>query len=159
MTKLSIRTVLILLATFTGPTLAEHPPEFDPVVKIFSGLSYSDKELVKAVTTTDFLLLEMGEVWDLDFLLPLLKPNGSERNNYFSVISVSRFDGVALINYWNKATIIQDGAESKLAWLESVVAVETETGWQLKQMHSTRIDPKQIPEDVEFELMMVERSK
>ena len=158
MTKRAIQTVLVLLAAFAVPTLAEHPPEFDPVVKIFSGLSYSDKELIKSVTTTDFLLLEMGEVWDRDFLLPLVKPDGGKRNNYFGVISVSKFDGVALINYWNKATIVKDDAESSLAWLESVVAVETKTGWKLKQMHSTRIDPKQIPEDVELELMMVERS-
>lgn len=153
------QTLLLLLLTCAGPVWAEHPPEFEAVIKVFSGLSYGDQELVKEATTSDFLLLEMGEVWDREFLLPLVKPDGSKRNNYFSVISVHRYDGATLINYWNSASIITDGEKSQLAWLESVVAVATKNGWKLQQMHSTRIEPEQIPENVELELLMMDPSK
>jgi hypothetical protein len=62
-----------------------------------------------------------------------------------------------LINYWNKAVIADKGEESSRAWLESVLAIETESGWKLKQMHSTRIELTMIPGDVELEQMMLDR--
>ncbi|MDP5071908.1 MAG: hypothetical protein NWQ45_13505 [Congregibacter sp.] len=158
MTIRIIQTLLLLLASAAGSALADHSEEFAPIVQIFSGLAYGDQELVKQAITPDFLLLEMGEVWDREFLLTLVQPNSRERSNYFSVISVNRFEGATLINYWNKATIITDGKESTRAWLESAVAVQTAAGWKLQQMHSTRIKPEQIPEDVELELLMMDRA-
>lgn len=158
MTHRALQTLLLLLLAYGSPVSAEHPPEFEAVVKVFSGLSYGDQALVKEATTPDFLLLEMGEVWDREFLLPLVKPDGSERSNYFDIISVHRYDGATLINYWNSASIVAGGEKSSLAWLESVVAVATEDGWKLQQMHSTRIEPEQIPKNVELKLLMLERS-
>ena len=138
--------------------MADYPPEFEPVVRIFSGLSWADHDVIRSATTSDFLLLEVGEVWDMDYLLSLVKPSSRERTNYFSVISVERFSGVALINYWNKAVITDAGETASRAWLESVVVVETEAGWKLKQMHSTRIEPEQIPDGVVLAPLMLDRT-
>lgn len=153
----TVRIVLLIWAFYTSPAAADYSPEFEPVVRIFSGLAFADHEMIRSATTQDFLLLEVGEVWDREFLLSLVKPSDRERTNYFSVISVERFDGIALINYWNKAVIADKGKESSRAWLESVLAIETEAGWKLKQMHSTRIELTMIPDDVELEQMMLDR--
>ncbi len=149
--------LLSIVACHPRIAAADYPPEFEPVVRIFSGLSYADHEMIRSATTDGFLLLEVGEVWDLDYLLSLVKPSSRERVNHFGVISVERFAGVALINYWNEAVITNGGERSSRAWLESVVVVETEAGWKLKQMHSTRIEPDEIPGDVVLEPLMVER--
>lgn len=156
-TDRALRVLLLACVFSAGPALAEYPPEFEPVVRIFSGISYADHEMIRSAVTPDFVLLEVGEVWDTDILLSLVKPSERERSNYFSVISVERFAGVALINYWNKAVIVDDGEESSRAWLESVLAVETAAGWKLKQMHSTRIEPAMIPDHVELEQLMLAR--
>ena len=150
------RIVFLICAFYTSPAAADYSPEFEPVVRIFSGLSFADHEMIRSATTQDFLLLEAGEVWEREFLLSLVKPSGRERTNYFSVISVERFDGVALINYWNKAVIVDEGEESTRAWLESVLAIETEAGWKLRQMHSTPIETTMIPDDVELMQMMLD---
>ncbi|MEJ2258487.1 MAG: hypothetical protein P8X98_16150, partial [Woeseiaceae bacterium] len=153
----AVKILLLICAFYTSSVSADYPPEFEPVVRIFSGLSFADHDMIRNATTQDFLLLEAGEVWDMDFLLSLVKPSDEERTNYFSVISMERFGGIALINYWNKALIVDNGKESNRAWLESVLAIETETGWKLKQMHSTRIEPTMIPDHVELEQMMLDR--
>jgi ketosteroid isomerase-like protein len=49
---------LLLLWTFAARSVpADFPPEFEPVVRIFSGLSYADHDMIRGATTDDFLLL------------------------------------------------------------------------------------------------------
>lgn len=141
-----------VLASFAAMTIAqdEYAPEFKPVVGVFSGLSSGSQEAILENVTPDFLLLEVGEVWDLEVVLSIVKPRTALRRNFFDVISVERFEGATLINYWNKALITDGSEQSTRAWLESVVVTETEGGWRLKQMHSTRIDPESFPDDVQF---------
>lgn len=155
--KAALGTWMLAGAFATRAAAPAYPPEFEPVVGIFSGLAYADHDMIRSATTDDFLLLEIGEVWDREFLLSLVKPSQQERKNHFSIISVERFDGVALISYWNKAVLSDKGEESTRAWLESVVAVETEAGWKLKQMHSTRIEPEMLPANIELAEHMLDR--
>jgi len=151
--------LIIVLICLSKMAIADSRKEFEPVVQIFSGISYADHDMIKEATTEDFLLLEVGEVWDMDYLLSLIKPSSNIRKNQFSIISTQNFGDVELINYWNKAVITGDGKETILAWLESVVVVQTPDGWKLKQMHSTRIDPENLPGDIKLKEMMIERQE
>jgi len=55
------RIVFLICAFYTSPAAADYSPEFEPVVRIFSGLSFADHEMIRSATTQDFLLLEAGE--------------------------------------------------------------------------------------------------
>lgn len=140
---------VVLLIVLLGTTLnADYPDEFKPVVKIFSGISLFDHDMIKSAVVDDFLLLEQGDVWDTDILLSYVKPADFVRKNHFSIISTHDLGNAVLINYWNKAHITSKGKETVVAWLESVVSVKTKDGWKLQQMHSTRINQESIPDDV-----------
>jgi hypothetical protein len=143
--------LLCLLGTvYVSAEREEYVAEFEPVVRAFTGLSQGSHAMIQAAVTDDFLLLEVGEVWDLDFLLSLVEPSEDVRRNYFDVISIDRFGQIAHINYWNKA-VIESGSETRVrAWLESVLVLKTAAGWRLKQMHSTRIDPESLPGGIEL---------
>lgn len=150
-------TVAMALAAWlaAASALADYPPEFQPVVTLFSGIAYADHDMIQRSTTDDFLLLEVGEVWDLATLLDAVTTGKGERKNYFGLISVERFDGVASISYWNKAVVRLGAKTTSRGWLESVIVVDTGSGWKLKQMHSTRVDAQAIPEAVPLSLYML----
>ena len=95
--------------------------------------------------TTDFLLLEHGEVWNNDTIRTyqaksLRRPDRPKRINTFEMIEVRSFPGAIYASYHNFASFQQEGVEQfQLRWLESVIAIQTKNGWRLKQMHSTRV--------------------
>lgn len=146
-----------LLSTLTLSTLllpsvaaAQNSP-FDPVVSFFAALSEANHQGIRDSTTENFVVLEHGEVWNLDKLLSVVHPKTSLRRNFFSVVSEDVRGDTALVNYWNKALErSENGEERTRAWLESVVVVRKRGTWRILQMHSTRITPAQIPENVTF---------
>ncbi|NNJ72565.1 MAG: nuclear transport factor 2 family protein [Enterobacterales bacterium] len=143
--------IIALLGVLLGTTLnAAYPDEFKPVVKIFSGMSLFDHDMIKSAVVDDFILLEQGDVWDTDILLSYVKPANFVRKNHFNIISMHPVGDAVLINYWNEAHITSKGKETVVAWLESVVSVKTKDGWKLQQMHSTRINNESIPDDVDM---------
>ena len=148
-----LKLLLVIACVISLPINANDSDEFKPVLKVFTGISLADHDLIKSAVTDDFLLLEVGEVWDTDILLSFIEPSASTRKNHFSIISTHDLGEAVLINYWNKAHITTDGKETIRAWLESVVSVKTKDGWKLLQMHSTRLKPEAIPKDVVFELL------
>lgn len=151
-----MKTFLLLIALAAQAARADYPAEFEPVVRLFSGISFANHDMIREATSDDFLLLEVGEVWDREMLLRAVVASGHQRVNYFGVISVDRFGEVALVNYWNKALITGQGAPSARAWLESVVVELGADGWTIRQMHSTRIEPQKIPETVALKPMMID---
>ncbi|QDP02412.1 hypothetical protein [Thalassotalea sp. PS06] len=126
---------------------AEFPPSFQPVIDIFSGLSDGDKDKVKNSVTDDFILLEQGEVWDLEITLSIVK-GPIPRTNGFNIISSDIRDDLALYNYWTQSKIGEGDNPSVITWLESVVVVKTDQGWKLQQFHSTKVPPEKVPADL-----------
>ncbi|GMQ24031.1 hypothetical protein Aoki45_07130 [Algoriphagus sp. oki45] len=105
-----------------------------------------DEEKLTSFYTEDFLLLEQGEVWDMDMVRSYLKraknnPNPSVRTNRFDYIKTVVEGDRAWIAYHNYATISR-GEEviRELYWLESATAVRTPEGWRLDMLHSTRVE-------------------
>ena len=149
--------IRLLLSTLTLSTLllpsvaAAKGSPFDPVVSFFTALSEANHQGIRDSTTENFVVLEHGEVWNLDKLLSVVRPKTSLRRNFFSVISEDVRGDTALVNYWNKALErSENGEERTRAWLESVVVVKKRGTWRILQMHSTRLTPEQIPENVAF---------
>jgi len=96
----------------------------------------------------DFLLLEQGEVWDMDFIKSYLKDrsqssNPLTRTNRFEFIKTEVFGDRAWVAYHNWATFTKEGTiPREVYWLESATAIRTSDGWRLELLHSTRVEPK-----------------
>jgi hypothetical protein len=98
--------------------------------------------------TSDFLLLEHGELWDLEIIRGYLSrakenPNRPTRTNRFEFIQTVIEGNRAWIAYHNYATFTQNGnVVEELYWLESATAIKTKQGWRLDMLHSTRANKK-----------------
>lgn len=110
---------------------------------IFSGMNI---EKLESYYTEDFLLLEVGEVWDMERIKKELSSydlNGRERLNDFEFIEIKIKGDSAWIAYHNNATFKQDGEiVGGVKWLESATAIRTKNGWKLDMLHSTLKNPK-----------------
>ena len=110
---------------------------------LFSGYQAN---LVDQYYTPDFILLEQGEVWDMDFIKSYLserslKNNPVIRNNRFEFIKTEIFGNRAWVAYHNYATFTKEGeAPREVYWLESASALKTAQGWRLELLHSTRAE-------------------
>lgn len=112
---------------------------------IWSG---TDTSYVGRYHTDDFVLLEHGEVWTNDTirnyqLRKAANPQADApaRKNSFAHFRTSQNGDeiwTAYHNYGHWVTADQDTV-SAYEWLESAVAVRTDTGWKLRMMHSTRV--------------------
>ena len=141
---------LIQFASF-----AQNPSESDEkqvqqlIQDSFDGIfSAFDSDLLLDFYTSDFLLLEQGEIWDMDLVKNYLtrakaNPNPPTRTNRFDFFQTKVEGNRACIGYWNYATITKDGQViQELKWLESATAVRTVEGWRLDMLHSTRVQEK-----------------
>jgi hypothetical protein len=112
---------------------------------LFSGYH---ADLVERYYSPDFLLLEQGEVWDMDFIKTYLgdrnkNPNPVTRTNRFEFIKTEVFGNRAWVAYHNWATFTKVGtAPREVYWLESASAIRTSEGWRLELLHSTRVENK-----------------
>lgn len=115
----------------------------------FDGIfSTYQSELLLDFYTEDFLLLEQGEIWDMEFIRNYLtkaqaNPNPPTRTNRFDFIRTVIEGNRAWVAYHNYATISKDGQVLReIYWLESATAIKTDKGWRLDMLHSTRVEPK-----------------
>lgn len=94
--------------------------------------------------TTDFLLLEHGEVWTNDTISnwckkAAIRDKGIQRTNSFDFFKARKEGNRIWMAYHNYATFTRDTLLGKGRWLESVVAIKKDSVWKLEMMHSTRI--------------------
>tara|TARA_B100001063_G_C16670486_1_gene506065 strand:+ start:225 stop:650 length:426 start_codon:yes stop_codon:yes gene_type:complete len=108
--------------------------------KIFSDL---DPQALDTYCTQDFLLLETGEVWDMERMRNYLDRASEQKSkvirfNSFDFIEIKIEGKMAWVAYHNKAEF-KSGEEvvRELNWLESATAILTEEGWKLQLLHST----------------------
>lgn len=114
------------------------------IAKFFDGISDIDEAKMKAYTTSDFILLEEGEVWILDTLISKIsarKNSGIKRVNSFEIIKTEQNGNIAWVSYFNTADFSLNEKKQTVKWLESVVLAREKGRWRIKMMHSTRIVP------------------
>ena len=104
-----------------------------------------DSMAIAKYHTDDFIILEHGEVWDNDRIKAYIRrqhqrENRPLRKNRMEYISIEKYGASIQMAYHNYAEFIQaDTLVAKRKWLESALAIETQDGWRLKMMHSTRV--------------------
>lgn len=106
-------------------------------------LSDNKQEKLGAYYTGEFVLLENGEVWDLEIIKGYMDQaenmeNLPKRINSFSFIDIKIYGDVAWLAYHNMARFEMDGQIlGQMSWLESANAIRTPQGWKLELLHST----------------------
>ena len=112
------------------------------VIGFFNGLSLINSDTLKHYTTSDFELLEDGEVWNMDTLVNAVKPlKGSNmiRVNSFNFLTTKIQKDIAWVSYYNTADYTMDEKKRQVRWLESAVLVKTKGRWKIQLLHSTKI--------------------
>ena len=138
--------MLFLTATAVGQT-SETTDEVlikELIENTFQGI-FSDLDLqaLDVYLTEDFLLLETGEVWDMEKMRNYLKSAGksqTKRVNSFDFIEIKIAGKMAWVAYYNTAEFWK-GEEivREMNWIESATAIHTEEGWKLQMLHSTKV--------------------
>lgn len=116
----------------------------DLIVNAFQEiLSDNKQEKLPQYFTDDFLLLEDGEVWNMEIIKGYMEKAAAidrkpERINSFEWIEVKVSGDMAWTAYHNKAVFKVDGqVVGEMNWLESASAIRTADGWRLELLHST----------------------
>ena len=103
------RAVLLVLSLVLSTSVqgSEATP-LDAVRNLFAAISAFDYGRMRSTVTTDFQLLEDGEVWDIETLIAAIRPGEGSyiRRNYFSPIRTEGNNEVVWISYWNRATFL-----------------------------------------------------
>lgn len=114
------------------------------IAGFFEGLSLIDSNKIKANATADFMLLEDGEVWNMDTLIAKVyvrENSGIVRVNKFEFIKTEQEGNLAWVSYYNYADFSMNEKKQSVKWLESAVLKKEGNVWKIKLLHSTRILP------------------
>jgi hypothetical protein len=110
----------------------------------FETFTHPDMKYFDRNCSSDFQLLEVGEVWERKEIQAYVdkmnaRPLTFERTNQFDFIKVKFYKNIAFVNYHNTATIrsLQDNSIKKREWLESIILEKVKGRWVLQQMHSS----------------------
>ena len=108
----------------------------------FNGLSLINADTLKHYSTSDFHLLEDGEVWTMDTLLNKVmtrKNSNIQRVNKFSFLRTEQTGNMAWVSYHNTAEFKLGERQQIVRWIESAVLVKNKGRWQIQLLHSTKI--------------------
>jgi len=113
------------------------------VIDFFEALSNRDSLNLKNYCTADILLVEYGQVWNLDTLIrKAIRTNTAsdfKRINTLDFITSSVENKTAWTTYNLHSEIIREGKKISRHWLETVVAVKVKNKWKIGVLHSTLI--------------------
>jgi hypothetical protein len=114
------------------------------LIDFFETFTHPDIKYFDRNCSSDFQLLEVGEVWERKEIQAYVdkmtaKPLTFERTNQFDFIKVKFYKNIAWVNYHNTATIrsLEDNSIKKREWLESIILEKVKGKWVLQQMHSS----------------------
>ncbi|HLA12781.1 MAG TPA: nuclear transport factor 2 family protein [Pyrinomonadaceae bacterium] len=101
-----------------------------------------DKKKYRSLLTDDYLLLENGEILNIEGDIGLMPSpdSGYKRTDAFDFHSVKVQGNFAYAIYFLKSKITdnKNGARNR-EWLESAILRRSEKGWLMALLHSTRI--------------------
>ena len=113
------------------------------IKEVYSIFSVSlDKKKYRSLVTEDYLLLENGELLDIegDIALMPAPDSGYKRTDAFDFRSVKVHGDIAYAVYFlrSKITDKKSGPRNR-EWLESAILRRAGKGWRMALLHSTRI--------------------
>lgn len=113
------------------------------VIKMFEALSNRDSVSLKLYCTSDILLFENGQVWNIDTLIKkailLNTAVDFRRTNDFDFINTEVNENTAWVSYNLQSVKTTNGKQGFVQWMETVVLVKEKRLWKIKVLHSTLI--------------------
>jgi Domain of unknown function (DUF4440) len=135
----------LLIPAISFSQITEQAKVNNTIVAMFKGLADLSIEQIRNSSTDDLIILEHGEVWNMDTIVVKLneiKALNPVRVNSFDFIKTEVRDQTAWVAYHNKAIITVNGQKVDYHWLESAVLVKQGNDWKVKMLQSTRLLPK-----------------
>jgi len=113
----------------------------DTIRTLYEYYAALDKAKYRALLTGDYLLLENGEVLDIEGDLALMPSSAVDyrRTDAFDFRSVRILGDMAYAVYFLKSEITDPEGARHRAWLESVILRRAGKGWRVALLHSTRL--------------------
>ena len=111
------------------------------VVDVYAAFSSFDKLKYRSLLTEDYLLLENGELLDIegDLAMMATPESGHKRTDAFDFRSAKVHSDIAYVVYFLKSEIKDENGTRNREWLESAILRRSGTGWRIALLHSTRI--------------------
>lgn len=92
--------------------------------------------------TSDYMLIEDGEVWSLQKELEYFRSNANrslKRRDYFTVYKFSSVGTTAYLVYHLKSDINENGKVTTKNWTESALFRKIGSSWKIALIHSTTV--------------------
>jgi ketosteroid isomerase-like protein len=118
------------------------------ITKLFDAISALDSAQISLYTTRDIVILESGEVWNMDSLNTILKKMKGvsfKRTNELTFVRTEIRGNTAWAVYHNTAHMTMSGQQRDINWLESAVLTKDGDAWKVCLLHSTTLAPKSPP--------------
>ncbi len=141
------KTILFLLSIFSVAFLNAQSKDENAVqqtvIKLFDALSNKDSSGLKDQCAADVKFYEYGEAWTIDFLIKnaIVKNTATDfkRTNKFNFLNTTINGNTAWTTYDLYSTIISNGKNISIHWMETVVLVKEKERWKIKLLHSTLV--------------------
>lgn len=108
---------------------------------LFQAIADRDTAMLKNSCTSDIMLLENGQLWNLDTLVQkVLQGRGKDfkRVNTLDFIETMVNGNFAWVSYNNQAEIIRNEQHlTFIKWLETTILIKEGNGWKVRVLHST----------------------
>ena len=113
----------------------------ETIAKAYAAFSAGDAQKYRSLLTEDYMLLENGELHDIegDVAMIAVRDSGYQRTDVLDFRSVKIHDDIAYAAYFLKSGITDKKGSRNREWLESAILRHSGTGWRIALLHSTRI--------------------
>jgi len=101
----------------------------------------NDIKTHRANCTDDYLLIEDGEIWNMEKEAAYYKQNEKrviEREDHFALHYMKILDNTAYVVYNLRSDITENGKLSQKNWHESVIFRKVDGKWRIALIHSTK---------------------
>ena len=140
--------LLLLFLAILINTQAQYKNDSIAIVQLlkkdYATMSNHDIKTHVAYCTTDYLLIENGEVWDLQKETEWYKSNAHRRitrTDSFTIRTIKVFNNLAYAVYHLRSDITENNILKIKVWNESVVFRKEQGSWKIALIHSTPVPP------------------
>lgn len=111
---------------------------------MYAALMTDDLTAFQAATTKDFFAYDVGERFEGDALINLIKDQHAKGVVFEWNVNDPKVEvacDMALVTYVNTGSSTRDGAKGEVSWLESATLRHDGQRWRIRFFHSTRVPP------------------
>jgi ketosteroid isomerase-like protein len=116
---------------------------------MYAALKSDDVNAFRTVTTKDFLAYDVGQRFDGDALINLIKDRHAEGVVFEWRVNDPKVEvdcDTALVTYVNTGSVTRVGARRDVSWLESATLRHDGQRWRIRFFHSTQVPPAARPQ-------------